>query len=68
VPNASYTLSWWQFDDPGNLTQQTTSATADASGNLVINLAVLPAGTTDAAVKISGPAAGYTAELSPILK
>ncbi len=68
VPNQTYSLEWWEFDDPGNLTQQTTTATADANGNLTINLAPLPASVTDAAVKIVGTTGGYSAQLSPIIK
>jgi hypothetical protein len=67
VPNQTYTLSWWQFDDPGNLTTQTTTATSDASGNLVISLSVLPSNITDAGLKISGAMTGYTAQL-PVVK
>jgi len=65
APNAAYTLSWWDFDDPGNLTQQTSTATADASGTLTLNLAALPGSTTDAAVKISGPGSSGTVTVTP---
>ena len=66
----TYSLTWWQFDDPGNLTTQQTSLTSDASGNLVLNLATLPTTITDAAVKISGPGTilPYTEQLTPIVK
>ncbi|MBX6771837.1 MAG: hypothetical protein IRY83_08945 [Chloroflexi bacterium] len=68
-PGQTYAVEWWEFDDPGNLTRQQGSITADGSGNLVLDLSSLPATTTDVAVKISGPGSlPYTVQLSPILK
>ncbi|HEX5414450.1 MAG TPA: hypothetical protein VFZ25_02215 [Chloroflexota bacterium] len=65
TPGRSYPVSWWEFDDPGNLTREDRSLTADASGNLVLDLSVLKSTITDVAVKIDQP---YVKQLAPILK
>ena len=55
APGQSYAVEWWQFDDPGNLTRVSGSATADAAGNLVLDLAALPSTVVDVGVKIGPP-------------
>jgi len=57
APDRTYSIAWWEFDDPGSLTIQEGTVTADASGNLTLDLATLPSTVTDVAVKISGDTA-----------
>lgn len=69
APGQTYTVSWWQFDDPGNLSIQNGSVTTDSSGNLVLNLDTLPGTVTDVAVKINGPGGLiYQQTLAPVVK
>ncbi len=52
TPNEPYPVEYWLFDDPGNLTTQQATLTADGSGQLVLDLSALPDAVTDLAVKI----------------
>lgn len=52
VPNQTYFIQWWEFDDPGNLTRRTGTITADAAGSITLDLSTLSSDVTDVAVKI----------------
>ena len=53
APNRAFRVEWWQFDNAGSLTTRQDAATADESGNLVLDLSSLPDIVTDVAVKIN---------------
>lgn len=64
----SYAVEWWQFDSAGALTIVSRTATADSGGNLILDLSVLPATVTDAAVKIGDYTYPYSQTLTPVVK
>lgn len=68
VPNQTYPLQLWEFDDPGNLTTVNSTVTADGNGTVTLNLSSLPANITDTAVKIGSFAGLYAQSLAPLLR
>ena len=52
TPNNSFPIEWWNFDNNVVLTKQTGTVSSNGSGQIVLDVASLPATVTDTGVKI----------------